>query len=190
MSINDPYACGFVKVAAYHILNNQNIDLPLIEGEKAQAYKSRELTKKFDLFKKQFSCDSNFSVSYHQFTTKFSKLKKDFQWVGKKSKELRANLLSTFSIEVWDNLSFEKKSKHSVYDCKACIESKKLSDVLLCLPGRGKVNSNIKKEMIDKKKLQEEASKKKVEKRRQKRKFATVMKENVEENLRKKCVET
>ena len=79
MSINDPDASGFSKIAAYSIIGS-DFDSPKFSGEKSNGYKLCELHQNFDIFKNQFSNKfNNFNFTCKQFSAPFKMLKCDIQ---------------------------------------------------------------------------------------------------------------
>ena len=72
MSILDPLACGFAKIATYTLFTSKQ-DIEKQPGECSAKFKSRELTHKYYKFQECFG-DQSFQIEYKQFINNFPKI--------------------------------------------------------------------------------------------------------------------
>ena len=134
MSIIDPLACGFAKVAVFSILCSKT-ELQRNFGESEKELKSRELKHKFQQYKKLFNF-VKFDIEYRQFIQNFKKIIDNIKSLEKRHKDTKIEILQTFSQSVWHSLSDSEKLKHSLVECKGCLENKEYRQILAKFPIR------------------------------------------------------
>ena len=134
MSILDPMACGFAKVAVYNIISVTPKKLP---NERETDFQSRLRSSQFRSYIEYFSeYRGNFEATYKKFLHNFQKIVTNFNNFKKRhSKELKI-ILETFSNDTWENLSPTKKAEHSLESCSGCMNNKKLKVALSPLPSK------------------------------------------------------
>ena len=118
MSILDPVTCGFVKIFSYNLFTEKH-KLRRENSEDATHFKGRILQMQFQKFNKYFL---NSTVSYKSFTDNFRVIVANVQALGKRYSLLKKELMDRFSLENWEILSSKKKDKHTVFNCKGCLE--------------------------------------------------------------------
>ena len=130
MSIVDPMACGFAKVAVQNIVS---VTLKRLSNERETDFQSRLQYSQFRSYIDYFGeYRRNFEVTYKQFLDNFRKIITYINnFKKRRSKELKI-ILETFS------LTQTKKAEHSLESCSGCMNNKKLKIALSSLPS----NSN------------------------------------------------
>ena len=137
MSIVDPLNCGFGKVAVYNILSSK-LNLDVVDGEKHNEYRARLLKTKNDEYTTYFCNIPSFNVEYRQFTCNFPKITDNIKSLEKMYKDVKKEILETFSKTVWSDLSFEDKCTHSLMHCDDCTKKTNYRKVLAKFPIRDK----------------------------------------------------
>ena len=125
MSILDPMACGFAKVAVYNIISVTPKKLP---NERETDFLSRIRSSQFRSYIDYFGeYRGNFEVTYKQFLDNFQKIVPNINNFKKRhSKELKI-ILEAFSNDTY---------KHSLDSCSGCINNNKLKTALSSLPSK------------------------------------------------------
>ena len=138
MSLQDPFACGFAKVAAFDAIK-QPSNITAEANEPAQSFKSRECHLYVERYKDIFkSVAENFSIDYKDAIRIFPSLKQKFENWNKGYQENVRVYKSTFSRKAWGDLNEDQKVKHSAVNCKECFE--KYFDVFKTFPVSGPKN--------------------------------------------------
>ena len=137
MSIVNPLSCGFAKVAVYNILSSK-LNLDVVDGEKHNEYKARLLKTKYNEYTTYFCNIPSFNVEYRQFTRNFPKITDNIKSLEKRYKDVKKEILQTFSKTVWSDLSFEDKCAHSLMHCDDCMKKANYRKVLAKFPIRDK----------------------------------------------------
>ena len=137
MSIVDPLSCGFAKVAVYNILSSK-LNLEMVDGEKNNEYKTRLLKTKYNEYTTQFCNITSFNIEYRQFTRNFTKITENIKTLEEKCREVKKEILETFSKTVRSDLSFEDKCGHSLMNCDGCMKKTNYRKALANLPIRDK----------------------------------------------------
>ena len=72
--------------------------------------------------------EDNFAFEYEKFKKSFKKIVEDMSCLSKckRTSADKQTLMKVFSIECWNDLSPESKSKHSLYDCNECLDDPQL----------------------------------------------------------------
>ena len=133
MSIIDPCACGFAKIFCYNTFTNKST-LKKGPSENLTCYKSRLVHHQYDTFLSTFSLSSQ-SVTYDQFKENFKSIVGNIQTLGKKHPLKKRHVMDTFSLGNWLDLK-DRQLKHTIFDCKGCLENEKWKDPLDMLPVR------------------------------------------------------
>ena len=134
MSILDPMACGFAKVAVYNIISVTPKKLPT---EKETDFLSRIRSSQFRSYIVYFGeYRGNFEVTYKQFLDNFQKIVPNINNFKKRHSKGLKIILETFSNDTWENLITKKKSEHSLESCSGCMNNKKLKTALSSLPSK------------------------------------------------------
>ena len=120
VSILDPLSRGFLKAFCYKTFTATSQNL---RGNRIKQQTGEILMQQYESFQSVFQSD-NFHVPYCKFKH-FREITKHIQSLGKKHLAKRVKLLEIFSSENWDNLK-DRKTKHSLIDCKGCLNNKKL----------------------------------------------------------------
>ena len=128
MSVLDPLSCGFLKAFCYKTFTATPQNLT---GNRIKQQTGEILMQQYESFQSVFQPD-NFHVPYCKFKH-FREITKPIQSLGKKHPAKKVEFLEIFSSENWDNLK-ERKTKHSLTDCKACLHNKKLRSTLAMIP--------------------------------------------------------
>ena len=117
MSIVDPMACGFAKVAVQNIVS---VTLKRLSNERETDFQSRLQYSQFRSYIDYFGeYRRNFEVTYKQFLDNFRKIITYINnFKKRRSKELKI-ILETFS------LTQTKKAEHSLESCSGCMNNKK-----------------------------------------------------------------
>ena len=120
----------------YKILTATNKDdvkgyVPLQKenGEHRNEFCSRVYMAKFKLLQTIFTGnEDNFAFEYEKFKKSFKKIVEDMSCLSKckRTSADKQTLMKVFSIECWNDLSPESKSKHSLYDCNECLDDPQL----------------------------------------------------------------
>ena len=97
--------------------------------------KSRLVHHQYDIFLSTFSLSSQ-SVTYDQFKENFKNIVENIQTLGKKHPLKKRYVMDTFSLGNWLGLK-DRQLKHTIFDCKGCLENEKWKDALAMLPVRG-----------------------------------------------------
>ena len=134
MSIIDSLACGFAKVEVFSILCNKT-ELQKKIGESEKELKSRELKLKFEQYKGTFNF-VKFDIEYRQFVQNFKKIISNIKSPEKLHKDTRTDILQTFSQSKWGSLSDIDKFKHSLVECRGCLDNKEYRQILAKFPMR------------------------------------------------------
>ena len=134
MSIIDTLACGFAKVAVFSILCNKT-ELQKKIGESEKELKSRELKLKFEQYKRTFNF-VKFDIEYRQFVQSFKKIINNIKSLEKRHKDTKTEILQTFSQSKWGSLSDSDKFKHSLVECRRCLDNKEHRQILAKFPIR------------------------------------------------------
>ena len=134
MSIIDPLAGGFVKIFCYNTFTNKST-LKKDPSENLTCYKSRLVHHQYDTFLSTFSLCCQ-SVTYDQFKENFKNIVGNVQTLGKKYTLKKKHVMDTFSLGNWVDLK-DRQLKHTIFDCKGCLESESWKDALAMLPLRG-----------------------------------------------------
>ena len=137
MSIVDLLSCGFAKVAVYNILSSK-LNLDVVDGEKHKEYKTRLLKTKYNEYTTYFCNIPSFNVEYRQFTRNFPKITDNIKSLEKRYKDVKKEILETFSKTVWSDISFEDKCAHSLMHCDDCMKKTNYRKVLAKFPIRDK----------------------------------------------------
>ena len=124
MSLLDPLSCGFLKPFRYKTFTATHQSL---RGNRIKQQTGRIFMQKYDSAGMFFS-QRTFTFRIVNSNT-FLKLQKPIQSLGKKHPAMKVEFLEIFSSENWDNLK-EKKTKHSLIDCKGCLNHNKLQSTL------------------------------------------------------------
>ena len=130
VSITDPLACGFAKVAVFSVLCNKT-ELQKKIGESEKELKSRELQLKFEQYKGTFNF-VKFDIEYRQFVQNFKKIINNIKSLEKRHKDTMTEILKTFSQSKWGSLSDSDKFKHSLVECRRCLDNKEHRQILSC----------------------------------------------------------
>ena len=134
MSILDPMACGFAKVAVYNIISVTPKKLP---NERETDFLSRIRSSQFRSYMDYFGeYRGNFEVTYKQFLDNFQKIVPNINNFKKRHSKGLKIILETFSNDTWENLITKKKSEHSLESCSGCMNNKKLKTALSSLPSK------------------------------------------------------
>ena len=115
-------SCGFAKVAVFNILSTK-LDLPKDEAEKSNEYKRKVLKVKCNQYITHFNKIDTFNVEYRQFVQSFKKIIPNIKSLGKRYRHKKQEILTTFSKNEWDSLSYEVKKRHSLTDCDGCMKN-------------------------------------------------------------------
>ena len=89
------------------------------------------LIKQYESFQNVFQSD-NYHDPYCKFKH-FREISKPIQYLSKKYPTKNVEFLEIFSYENWDNLK-KRKTKHSLINCKGCLDNKKLRSTLAMIP--------------------------------------------------------
>ena len=128
MCILDPLSCGFLKAFCYKTFTTT---LQSLRGNRIKQQAGEILLQQYESFQNVFRAD-NFHVPYCKFKH-FREITKPLQSLSKKHPTKKIEFLEIFSSKNWDNLK-EKKTKHSLIDCKGCLNNKKLRSTLAMIP--------------------------------------------------------
>ena len=113
VSILHPTTCGFLKVAAYElVLSNLTLDERILNVQ--------------ELF--------DYEVGTETINRNFPKICKVFQSLGKRKKEIRKKILSTFSISERKKLKPAEKLLHQSSNCQGCMKNENFVSLLNELP--------------------------------------------------------
>ena len=134
MSIIDPLACEFAKIFYYNTFTNKNT-LKKDPSENLTCYKSRLVHHQYDTFLSTFSLCSQ-SVIYDHFKENFRNIVVNIQTLVKKHPLKKRHVMDTFSLGNSVGLK-DRQLKHTIFDCKGCLENEKWKDALAMLPMRG-----------------------------------------------------
>ena len=134
VSIIDPLACGFAKVAVFSILCNKT-ELQKKIGESEKEWKSRELKLKFEQYKETYNF-VKFDIEYRQFVQNIKKIINNTKSLEKRHKDTMTEILKTFSQSKWGSLSDSDKFKHSLVECRRCLDNKEHRQILAKFPIR------------------------------------------------------
>ena len=134
MSIIDPLACGFAKVAVFSIPCNKT-ELQKKIGESEKQLKSRELKLKFEQYKGTFNF-VKFDIDYIQFVQNFKKIINNIKSLEKRHKDTKTEILQTSSQSKWGSLTDSDKFKHSLVECRGCLDNKEYRQILAKFPVR------------------------------------------------------
>lgn len=74
----------------------------------------------------RFNASFDSSVDTENYRRNFVKVKEKVLELGKKSSLKKDELLTCFSSKKWNELSEKEKSKHSIFDCQACLKDEEL----------------------------------------------------------------
>ena len=122
MSLIDPLSCGFAKIAVFNILPTK-LDLLKDEGGKSNEYKGKVLKVKYNQYITYFSEMDTFNVEYRQFVQSFKKIIFNIKGLEKSYRHKKQEILTPFSKNEWDNLSYEVKKRHSLTGCDGCMKN-------------------------------------------------------------------
>ena len=152
MSIPDPMACGFAKVAVYNIIS---VIPKKLLNERETDFQSRLRCSQFRSYIEHFGeYRGNFEVTYKQFLDNFQKIVTNFNNFKKRHPKELNIILETFSNDTWENLSPTKKAEHSLESCSGCMNNKKLKIALSSLPSKpNKLISKVTKAGLYKEKI-------------------------------------
>ena len=64
-----------------------------------------------------------FNVDYRQYVQKFKKIIPNIKGFEKKYRHKKQEILTTFSKNKWNSLSYEVKKRHSLTDCDGCMKN-------------------------------------------------------------------
>ena len=128
MSILDPLSCGFLKAFCYKTFTTTPQSL---RGNWIKQQTGEILMQQCESFQNVFQAD-NCHVPYCKFKH-FHEIIKPIQSLDKKHPTKKIEFLEIFSSKNWDNLK-ENKTKHSLIDCKGCLNNKKLRSTLAMIP--------------------------------------------------------
>ena len=118
MSLLDLTSCLYVKAIVAELFSHDN-GLKKNPGECFPHFTGRVNKLRYDTVTSHFP---NYKIPFQTFTDKFPAVIKSFQWIGKKSPEMKDNILTLFNKTQWQKLHQEEKLNHSVFDCKQCQE--------------------------------------------------------------------
>ena len=102
-----------------------------LESEKE--LKSRELRLKFEQYKRTFNF-VKFDIEYRQFVQSFKKIINNIKSLEKRHKDTKTEILQTFSQSKWGSLSDSDKFKHSLVECRGCLDNKEYRQILAKFP--------------------------------------------------------
>ena len=134
MSIIDPLACEFAKIFCYNTFTNKST-LKKDPSENLTCYKSRLVHHQYNTFLSTFSLCSR-SVIYDHFKESFRNIVGNNQTLVKKHPLKKRHVMDTFSLGNSVGLK-DRQSKHTIFNCKCCLENGKWKDALAMLPMRG-----------------------------------------------------
>ena len=137
MSIVDPLSCGFAKVAVYHILSSK-LNLDVVDGKKLNEYKVRLSKTKYNEYITYFCNISSFNIEYRQFTSNFPKITDNIKSLEKRYRDVKKEILQTFSKTIGSDLSFGDKCAYSLTNCDGCMKKTNYRKVLAKFPTRDK----------------------------------------------------
>ena len=120
MSIVDPLSCGFAKVTVYHILSSK-LNLDVVDGKKLNEYKVRLSKTKYNEYTTYFCNISSFNIEYRQFTSNFPKITDNIKSLEKRYRDVKKEILQTFSKTIGSDLSFGDKCAYSLTNCDGCM---------------------------------------------------------------------
>ena len=142
MSIIDPLTCGFAKIAAFNILQDQ-CGIRNENNESKKIFKTRLLKLQHQKYLQYFDeSKENYNVEYKIFIENFPSIVIQIRHLNKRYSDTKEELLDTFSKSNWDDLGVNKKSKHSFVDCKGCFKDKELKKCLAKFPIKKGKNKN------------------------------------------------
>ena len=152
MSILEPMACGFPKVAAHNIISVTPKKLP---NERQTDFLSRTWSSQFRSYIDYFGkYRGNFEVIYKQILDNSRKIVTNIRNFKKRYPKKLKIILETLSNVAWKNLSPTKKSEHSLERSSGCMNNKKLKIALSSLPSKSnKLISNATKTGLYKEKI-------------------------------------
>ena len=133
MSTADPLSCVFAKVSVYNIFSSK-LNLEVVDREKCNEWKARLLKTKYNEYTTYFCNITSFNVEYRQFTRNFTKITDNIKSLEKGYKEVKKEILETFSKTVWSDLSFEDKCAHSLMNCNGCMKKANYRKALTKFP--------------------------------------------------------
>ena len=125
---------GFTKVAVFSILCSKT-ELQKKTGGTGKELKSRELKLKFEQYKVTFNF-VKFNIEYRQFIQNFKKIINNIKSLEKRHKDTKTEILQTFSQSKWGSLSDSDKFKHSLVECRRCLDNKEHRQILAKFPIR------------------------------------------------------
>lgn len=137
MSIVDSLTCGYAKVSAFSIFSTK-AHLRRDNGENINAFKSRDLQFKYEIFRNQFKVNEKFNIERKTFDKNFRKIRENIFSLGKKNAKSKLQVLNYFSLENWNKLPAEVKQCHSLIDCIACTGNQSNKEILSMIPSRSR----------------------------------------------------
>ena len=75
---------------------------------------------KYNQYITYFNEIDTFNVEYRQFVKSFKKIIPNIKSLEKRYRQKKQKILTTFSKNEWDSLSYEVKKRHSLTDCDGC----------------------------------------------------------------------
>ena len=130
-SILHPTTCGFVKVAAYELVSSKC-----------------ELDEQINSFRSLF----DYEIKTEMVRRNFPKIIENVRKIGKRNKEMKNTLLSTFSTQSWKELTVFEKTQHSFSNCQRCME--KFITLLNAFPVNKQARLHSKQKPVDMNELQ------------------------------------
>ena len=112
MTIRDPFACGFAKVAVYNIMTRKH-GIKKEKSEHKYKFKSRILLQQYDEYNTYFNTEINtqLAINYKSFTNTFPKIIDNVRSLSKKGPEIKEHIFRP-CINLWaesllDSFSFD-----------------------------------------------------------------------------------
>ena len=127
--------CGYAKFA----FTNSSVRSLSRNGKVSTRQVSQIQTLKFNACLAQFSDNDSFKIDYAIFKKILVKIKKEFEYIGKRDSVRKSTTLLVFSNKEWSQLKPEEQK--ALHDCKICRYKEDYS----CLIQPTKISSIVKK---------------------------------------------
>ena len=93
---------------------------------------------KYNEYRTYFCNTASFNVEYRLFTRNFPKIPDNIKNLEKRYRQVKKEILKTFSKTVRSDLSFEDKCAHSIMNCDGCMKKTNYRKALANFPIRDK----------------------------------------------------
>eukprot|EP00111_Clytia_hemisphaerica_P006262 TCONS_00018123-protein len=128
-SILDPFCCGFGKIILIECCDRNRFNKNSSVVDISNVLKSG-----LEHFVELMNEGNGFDVKRKWFNDNTKKIKTCLETLGKRAHATRKQLMDGFSSTAWLKLSVAQRGRHSLFECKGCLNNENLRSMLRLFP--------------------------------------------------------